>query len=57
MLFVAAIVVIWIRIFFVQPFIIRTSSMFLSFFGMQPKLYQEGEFVPNLIERGIKKYF
>ena len=38
MLLVAAIVVIGIRSFFVQPFIIPTNSMFPSFFGMQPKL-------------------
>ena len=57
MLLVAAIVVIGIRSFFVQPFIIPTNSMFPSFFGMQPKLYEEGESVPTLIERGIDKIF
>ena len=57
MLLVAAIVVIGIRSFFVQPFIIPTNSMFPSFFGMQPKLYEEGEPVPTLIERGIDKIF
>ena len=55
MLMVAAIVVIGIRSFFLQPFIIPTNSMYPSFFGMQPNLYQENEDVPNLIERGMDK--
>lgn len=55
MLMVAAIVVIGIRSFFLQPFIIPTNSMYPSFFGMQPNLYQENEDVPSLIERGIDK--
>ena len=37
MLLVAAIVVIGIRSFFVQPFIIPTNSMYPSFYGMQPR--------------------
>jgi signal peptidase I len=41
MLMVAAIVVIGIRSFFLQPFIIPTNSMYPSFFGMQPNLYEE----------------
>ena len=36
MLLVAAIVVIGIRSFFLQPFIIPTNSMYPSFYGMQP---------------------
>ena len=40
MLMVAAIVVIGIRSFFLQPFIIPTNSMYPSFFGMQPNLYE-----------------
>jgi signal peptidase I len=55
MLMVAAIVVIGIRSFFLQPFIIPTNSMYPSFFGMQPNLYEENEDVPNLIERGVDK--
>jgi len=55
MLLVAAIVVIGIRSFFVQPFIIPTNSMYPSFFGMQPKVYQEDERVPNIAERAIDK--
>ena len=57
MLLVAAIVVIGIRSFFVQPFIIPTNSMYPSFYGMQPKVYDEGEKVPNIIERGLDKIF
>ena len=55
MLMVAAIVVIGIRSFFVQPFIIPTNSMYPSFFGMQPNLYEESKDVPNLFERSIDK--
>ena len=40
MLLVAAIVVIGIRSFFVQPFIIPTNSMYPSFSGMQPYVYE-----------------
>ena len=55
MLMVAAIVVIGIRSFFVQPFIIPTNSMYPSFFGMQPNLYEETKEVPNLLKRSIDK--
>ena len=55
MLMVAAIVVIGIRSFFVQPFIIPTNSMYPSFFGMQPNLYEESKEVPNLLERSVDK--
>ena len=55
MLMVAAIVVIGIRSFFVQPFIIPTNSMYPSFFGMQPNLYEETKEVPNLLERSVDK--
>ena len=55
MLMVAAIVVIGIRSFFVQPFIIPTNSMYPSFYGMQPNLYEEQEDVPSFLERGVDK--
>ena len=53
MLMVAAIVVIGIRSFFLQPFIIPTNSMYPSFFGMQPHLYEEDNEVPSLLERSV----
>jgi signal peptidase I len=55
MLMVAAIVVIGIRSFFLQPFIIPTNSMYPSFFGMQPNLYSDASEVPNIMERGLDK--
>lgn len=55
MLMVAAIVVIGIRSFFLQPFIIPTNSMYPSFFGMQPNLYEEENEVPSLLERSVDK--
>ena len=55
MLMVAAIVVIGIRSFFLQPFIIPTNSMYPSFYGMQPNLYKDSEDVPNFLERGVDK--
>ena len=55
MLMVAAIVVLGIRSFFLQPFIIPTNSMYPSFFGMQPNLYETVEDVPNLVERSVDK--
>ena len=55
MLLVAAIVVIGIRSFFVQPFIIPTNSMYPSFFGMQPNVYDDNEDIPNIAERAIDK--
>ena len=55
MLMVAAIVVIGIRSFFLQPFIIPTNSMYPSFFGMQPKLYSDETEAPSFLERGLDK--
>ena len=49
MLLVAAIVVIGIRSFFVQPFIIPTNSMYPSFSGMQPYIYEDKESTPGII--------
>ena len=55
MLLVAAIVVIGIRSFFIQPFIIPTNSMFPSFSGMQPNIYEDNSEVPNFFERSLDK--
>ena len=41
MLLVAAIIVIGIRSFFIQPFIIPTNSMFPTYYGMKPHVYEE----------------
>ena len=38
---VAAIVILGIRSFFVQPFIIPTNSMYPSFYGMTPHVYED----------------
>lgn len=54
MLLVAAIVVIGIRSFFIQPFIIPTNSMYPSFYGMKPKVYESKE-TPNFLERTFDK--
>ena len=54
MLLVAAIVVIGIRSFFLQPFIIPTNSMYPSFYGMQPHVYEAQE-EPNFAERVVDK--
>lgn len=48
---VASILAIGIRAFFLQPFKIPTNSMFPSFSGMRPKVYQRGEPHPEGIER------
>lgn len=55
MLLVAAIVVIGIRSFFLQPFIIPTNSMFPSFYGMQPRVYDHSEEAPNFFKRSLDK--
>lgn len=55
MLMVAAIVVIGIRSFFLQPFIIPTNSMYPSFYGMQPNVYEGADDVPNVVERCVEK--
>ena len=57
MLLVAAIVVIGIRSFFVQPFIIPTNSMYPSFSGMQPHVYEDKESTPGFVGRCVDKLF
>ena len=55
MLLVAAIVVIGIRSFFLQPFVIPTNSMYPSFYGLQPNVYEDGEEVPGAFGRAAAK--
>lgn len=55
MLMVAAIVVIGIRSFFLQPFVIPTNSMYPSFYGMQPHVYADDEPVPNFAQKAASK--
>ena len=57
MLMVAAIVVIGIRSFFLQPFIIPTNSMYPSFYGMQPNLYEDSRMFQILWKEELIKYF
>jgi signal peptidase I len=47
---VAAIVILGLRAYFVQPFKIPTNSMWPSYFGMTHELFREGE-EPNAVER------
>lgn len=47
MLLVAALVVIGIRTFFAQPFIIPTNSMYPTYAGVTHHLYQEAEDTPG----------
>ncbi len=54
MLLVAAIVILGIRSFFVQPFIIPTNSMYPSFYGMTPHVYENDD-SPNLLQRCLDK--
>ena len=54
MLLVAAIVILGIRSFFVQPFIIPTNSMYPSFYGMTPHIYEDDEH-PNILQRCADK--
>ena len=49
---VAAIVVIGIRSFFFQPFIIPTNSMYPTYSGMKEKLYAADE-LPNAAEKVV----
>ncbi len=54
---VVAIVIIAFRIFFFQPFVIPTSSMYPTYYGMTPKAYTEGESSPNPLSRLFAKVF
>jgi len=54
---VVAIVIIAFRIFFFQPFVIPTSSMYPTYSGMQSKTYAMGEATPTAIEKAALKVF
>ncbi|MFP6899738.1 MAG: signal peptidase I [Opitutales bacterium] len=55
MLLVAAIIVIGVRSFFLQPFIIPTNSMYPSYYGMKPHVYTDGAELPALPQRVTNK--
>ncbi|MEO0509591.1 MAG: signal peptidase I [Verrucomicrobiota bacterium] len=48
---VAAIIVIGIRTFFFQPFIIPTNSMYPTYSGMNAVMYEEGENEPAILKK------
>ncbi len=54
---VVAIVIVAFRIFFFQPFVIPTSSMYPTYSGMQSKTYEVGEPAPNVAQRVLQKIF
>ncbi len=51
---VAAIIVIGIRTFFFQPFIIPTNSMYPTYSGMNSHIYEAGEGTPNVLEKAFR---
>lgn len=51
---VAAIIVIGIRTFFFQPFIIPTNSMYPTYSGMNAEIYEPGQAAPSAFERGFR---
>ncbi len=51
---VAAIIVIGIRTFFFQPFIIPTNSMFPTYSGMKAVVYEDKNDAPGTIERTFR---
>jgi signal peptidase I len=51
---VAAIIVIGIRTFFFQPFIIPTNSMFPTYSGMRAVVYEDKNDAPGTIERTFR---
>ncbi|MBG28879.1 MAG: signal peptidase I [Opitutae bacterium] len=55
MFLVAAIVVIGVRSFFLQPFIIPTNSMYPSYYGMKPHIYEDGATLPGFTKRVASK--
>lgn len=52
---VVAIVIIAFRIFFFQPFVIPTNSMYPTYSGMQSQTYEVGEKSPGLIKKVASK--
>ena len=54
-LLVAAILVIGVRTFFFQPFIIPTNSMYPTYNGMTHKVYTEEDASPGLVQKAFNK--
>lgn len=54
MLLVAAIIVIGIRSFFIQPFKIPTNSMYPTYNGMTAEIFQEPESAPGRIGQAVR---
>lgn len=53
-LLVAAIIVIGIRTFFFQPFIIPTNSMYPTYSGMNAVIYDSADEAPNAVEKAFR---
>ncbi|NBB80782.1 MAG: signal peptidase I [Verrucomicrobia bacterium] len=51
---VAAIIVIGIRTFFFQPFIIPTNSMYPTYSGMNAEVYTGNDSAPGLLEKSFR---
>lgn len=51
---VAAIIVIGIRTFFFQPFIIPTNSMFPTYSGMRAVVYEDKNDAPSMLTKSIR---
>ena len=51
---VAAIVIIGVRTYFLQPFKIPTNSMWPSYYGMTPDVYHRPEDVPGVLSRAAR---
>jgi signal peptidase I len=51
---VAAIVILGIRTYFVQPFKIPTNSMWPTYYGMTAEGFPPGAAVPNIAERALR---
>lgn len=54
-LLVAAILVIGVRTFFFQPFIIPTNSMYPTYSGMNAVVYEDGEASPSVVQKIYNK--
>jgi signal peptidase I len=50
----AAIVILGIKVYFIQPFKIPTNSMWPSYYGMTPEVYPAGEDAPSLARQAAR---
>ncbi len=50
----AAIVILGIKVYFIQPFKIPTNSMWPSYYGMTPEVYPRGEPTPSLPKQAAR---